>query len=162
LNGSIVQRVLNFASGKQIYIYDSNGTKSTIQDPKFSGTRLLRSPEQNCVLSGVNNETVAGEETLEGYRTVRLAAGPGGEMILWFALDYGCAPIRERAGWSTGGVNDSHLVRLTPGEPDSEIFADPQDYQELPPSRVNPGPPGRPQRPFAASEDAYYYAHRPK
>jgi hypothetical protein len=161
-NGSgLVERILNFTSGKQIYIYDSTGKKMTTLNAANTGSGWLRSPERHCLLSaGSVDETVAGEETVDGYRTVRLTSGethPDGKMSFWYTLDYGCAPIRQSANWGSLGVNDSRLVKLVAGEPSSDLFADPADYKEVPPSEVWPM-----SVKARASEDAFYYAHRPK
>ena len=36
-------------------------------------------------------------------------------MTRWLALDYGCAPLREKAEWNDGQASEKRLVSLAPG-----------------------------------------------
>lgn len=143
-----VRRFVYLASGKRIEISDSTGKKSTTYDPTKSP--MLRDPQANCLLPG-SQETIAGEEAVAGFRAVKLVRA---NLTSWYALDHGCAPLGDRFDWGVKGVSEKRLVRLIPGEPAADLFADPLDYQEVPPS-VLLGPEGE-------RNDAYYNAHRPK
>jgi hypothetical protein len=89
----------------------------------------------NCTKAKLSNpETVAATERIEGYRALRVVRG---SVTRWFALDHGCALLRQRV--ETGKeVSEAHLVALTPGEPATELFAVPGDYAERPPSARAP------------------------
>ena len=64
-------------------------------------------------------ETFAGEETVAGYRTAKVASNV---ITAWYALDYGCALVKDRWGFETGEVSEKELVALTGGEPNPALF----------------------------------------
>jgi len=114
----------------------------------------LRDPGNSCLISGFPDEKPGGEDVIEGYRAVKLTSGPTTQ---WFALDYGCAPIKDRAEWPDGQMSEKRLVALIPGEPAPSMFDDPAGFQEVPPSRwLLPSDAN-----ISAQEDAYYESHRP-
>jgi len=114
----------------------------------------LRDPGNNCLISGFP-ETPDGEEVIAGYRAVKLTSGVTAQ---WFALDYGCALIKDRAEWPDGQMSEKRLVALIPGEPAPSMFDDPAGFQEVPPSRwLSPGVSINAQD----GSDAYYESHRP-
>ena len=82
-------------------------------------------------------ETFAGEETIAGYRTAKIVSNV---ITAWYALDYGCALVKDRWGFTTGEVSEKELVALIPGEPDGALFAVPADAREVPPSERILGP----------------------
>jgi hypothetical protein len=113
----------------------------------------LRDSGNNCLISGLNpQEKPDGEDVIGGYRAVRLTYG---STTHWFALDYGCALIKDRAEWPDGQMSEKRLVALIPGEPGPSLFDDPAGFQEVPPSRWLPPGPG------VSGRDAYYESHRP-
>jgi len=150
--GPFAERILDFSSGKQMYIMQHTQLKSTTFDPtRNRGANWLRDSGNNCLMSGLP-EKPEGEDVVNGYRSIKLTDG---SMIQWFALDYGCALVKDRAEWPDGQKSEKRLVALIPGEPSPSLFDDPAGFQEVPPSRVFPG------HPNASSRDSYYEAHRP-
>ena len=151
------ERILDFSSGKKMYIFKmpDQQLKTTTFDPARNlAANWLRDPGNNCLISGFHDEKPDGEEVIAGYRAVKLklTSVPTAQ---WFALDYGCAPIKDRAEWPDGQISEKRLVGLIPGEPAPSMFDDPAGFQEVPPSRWLPGDP------HASAEDAYYESHRP-
>jgi hypothetical protein len=148
------ERILDFSSGKKMYIMQHQQLKTTTFDPARNlAAHWLRDPGDNCLISGLTpQEKPDGEDVIEGYRTVKLTYG---SITHWFALDYGCALIKERAEWPDGQISEKRLVALIPGEPAPSTFDDPAGFQEVPASRWLP--PG----PNISAEDAYYESHRP-
>ena len=71
------------------------------------------------------------EETIAGYRTAKIVAGI---ITSWYALDYGCAPVKERWEFSPTEVSEKELVALVGGEPDPSLFDVPAHYREVLPS----------------------------
>jgi hypothetical protein len=152
------ERILDFSSGKQMYVFYPEQLKTTIFDPaKHRAANWLRDPGNNCLISGFP-EQFDGEEVIEGYRAVKLNYDRS--VTYWFALDYGCAPIKDRAEWPDGQKSEKRLVALVPGEPAPSMFDDPAGFQEVPPSRRL-----LPQANLSAqdlsAQDAYYESHRP-
>jgi hypothetical protein len=146
------ERILDFSSGKQMYIMQHQQLKTTTFDPARNlAAHWLRDSRNNCLISGFQ-EKPDGDEVIEGYRAVKLTDGPTTQ---WFALDYGCALIKDRAEWPDGQMSEKRLVALIPGEPSPSLFDDPAGFQEVRPSRLFPD------RPNATIEDAYYASHRP-
>jgi hypothetical protein len=82
-------------------------------------------------------ETFVGEEIIAGYRTAKIADGI---FTSWHALDYGCAPVKQRADFSATEVSEKELVALVAGEPDAALFDVPAHYREVPPSERILGP----------------------
>jgi hypothetical protein len=147
------ERILDFSLGKRMYIFSPGQLKTTTFDPaKILAAQWLRDPGNNCLISGFP-EKPDGEEVIEGYRAVKLILDRS--VTQWFALDYGCALIKDRAEWPDGQMSEKRLVALIPGEPAPSMFDDPAGFQEVPPSRWLP-----PQANLSA-QDAYYESHRP-
>ena len=146
------ERILDFSSGKRMYIFSPRQLKTTTFDPaRILAAQWLRDSGNNCLISGFRQKP-DGEEVIEGYRAVKLTYG---STTQWLALDYGCALIKDRAEWPDGQMSEKRLVALMPGEPAPSLFDDPAGFQEVPPSRWLP--PGR----NRSAEDAYYESHRP-
>lgn len=146
------ERILDFSSGKKMYIFSPRQLKTTTFDPaKNVAAHWLRDSGNNCLISGFQ-EKPEGEEVIEGYRAVKLTSGP---TTHWLALDYGCALIKDRAEWPDGQMSEQRLVALMPGEPAPSLFDDPAGFQEVPPSRWLP-PEAK-----SSAQDAYYESHRP-
>lgn len=146
------ERILDFSSGKRMYIWEPQQLKTTTFDPaKNVAAQWLRDSGNNCLVSGFQ-ETPDGEEVIDGYRAVKLTRGSGAH---WFALDYGCALIKSRYEWPDGQKSEKRLVALIPGEPAPSMFHDPAGFQEVPPSRWLPSGAN------IGGADAYYESHRP-
>ena len=152
------ERILDFSSGKQMYIFSPQQLKTTTFDPaRNRAANWLRDSGSNCLFPGLTpSEKPEGEDVIEGYRAVKLSYH--GFMTQWFALDYGCAVIKDRAEWPDGQMSEKRLVALIPGEPAPSMFDDPAGFQEVPPSRWLP-----PDVSINARDgfDAYYESHRP-
>jgi len=152
------ERILDFSSGKMMYIFSFRQVKTTIFDPaKIRAATWLRDSGNNCLISGFSGEKPAGEEVLNGYRAVKLILN--GNMTEWFALDYGCALIKDQAEWPDGQTwSEKRLIALIPGEPVPSLFDDPAGVQEVPPSRwLSQAESDRATSDF----DNYYESHRP-
>jgi len=146
------ERILDFSSGKKMYIMQRQQLKTTTFDPpKNLPAHWLRDSGNNCLISGFQQKP-DGEDVIGGYRAVKLTYG---STTQWFALDYGCALIKDRAEWPDGQMSEKRLVALIPGEPAPSLFDDPAGFQEGPPSRWLP--PGA----SIGAQDAYYESHRP-
>ncbi len=156
-NPASTERILDFSSGKKMYIFYPQQLKSTMFDPaKFRAAYWLRDSGSNCLLPGLTPaENPAGEDVVNGYRAVKLVSG---STTQWFALDYGCALIKARAEWADGQISEKRLVALIPGEPSPSLFEDPAGIHEVPPSRwLSPAVGAR----AVSGFDAYYESHRP-
>jgi len=156
-------RMVEFVSKIHVDIKDLRELKST---RSWSGSRtpLLRNPNLNC--QAVPAETVVGEESVSGYKAIKLSKG---ERTSWFAPDYGCALVREVWRFNTGEVSEKTLVSLVVGEPDPTLFYVPNSYREVPPSQLGHSSSAdpscidcaKPTRPPYDKLDEYYFAHRP-
>src|SRR5713226_6647350 len=80
------ERILDFSSGKQMYIFSPRQLKTTTFDPaRNRAANWLRDSGSNCLFPGLTpSEKPDGEEFINGYRAVKLI---NGYMIQWFALD---------------------------------------------------------------------------
>jgi len=137
------QRILNFASGLEVNINELTNTKTSIMKPDWSPAVLQRDPTSKCIRSLAGSAMISmteifdGEETIAGYRTARIVRGGVTE---WFALDYGCALVKDRWGFETGEMSEKELVALTGGEPNPALFEVPANAREVPPSERVLGP----------------------
>ena len=135
--GEGLQRVIYLASGFQVDTNDQTNTKSTIRKQSYKPLESQRDPSSMCVnsLAGmpitVPSEAFVGEETIAGYRTAKLSRNI---ITSWYALDYGCAPVKERWEFSATEVSEKELVALVAGEPDPSLFDVPAHYREVLPS----------------------------
>jgi hypothetical protein len=140
-NGS--QRILNFASGLEVNINELTNTKTSIMKRDWNPAVLQRDPTSKCIRSLAGRpmtsmpEIFDGEETVAGYRTAKIVRNSVTE---WFALDYGCALVKDRWGFETGERSEKELVALTGGEPNSALFEVPANAAEVPPSERLLGP----------------------
>jgi hypothetical protein len=138
------QRLMYLASGFQVDTNDQTATKSSIRKQSFKPLASQRDPSSMCVnsLAGTPittppSDTFVGEETIAGYRTAKIVAGI---ITSWYALDYGCAPVKERWEFSATEVSEKELVALVAGEPDPSLFDVPAHYREVLPSERLLGP----------------------
>jgi hypothetical protein len=138
-----LQRIIYLASGFQVDTNDKTNTKSSIRKQSYKPLESQRDPSSMCVnsLAGTPmtfpSETFAGEETIAGYRTAKIADGI---ITSWHALDYGCATVKERWQFSATEVSEKELVALVAGEPDPSLFDVPAHYREVLPSERLLGP----------------------
>jgi hypothetical protein len=146
-----VERILTFSSGKEIYIFEAKRKKSTTFNPSRNPTNAIPDPRNDCKTPAVVQEKFLGIEQVGKYRVAKIALGP---VTRWLALDYGCAPLQEKAEWSDGRASEKRLVSLVSGEPSARLFSDPAGFQEVPPSVLFPSP-------SPTKQDAYYYKYRP-
>ena len=137
------QRTLHFSSGLEVETKDFDNTKTSMMNPNQNPAFLLRDPNSKCLNSfagkrvGSPPETFLGQETFAGYRTAKIADGIVTE---WYALDYGCALVKDRWEFSSTEVTEKELVAIVPGEPDATLFDVPAHYREVPPSERIMGP----------------------
>lgn len=128
------ERILNFASGKKMYIMGGDKQETTTFSKSGRGpSAWLPDPRDRCLIQGVDSEQFVGEENVDGYRTAKITDGP---VTSWFALDFGCAIIKERADWGGGQVSETKLLALIPGEPSPALFEEPANLREVPFSQM--------------------------
>ncbi len=132
------ERTIKFVSGEEIVINELTNIKSTTFEKSVNSARWQRDPSSKCINSFAGTamtslpETISGEETVNGYRTVRISAN---NVTSWYALDYGCALVRDKAEWGNDkGYSEHNAVLLVPGEPDEALFKIPVNAREAPPS----------------------------
>ncbi len=137
------QRFIQFASGIEVSTNDLANTKSTTLMAHANSARWQRDPNSKCINSfagepfvGEPKEVISGEETILGYRTVKIT---NNNATWWFALDYGCAMVKSRMDWGGQGVSGKNLVALIPGEPEAALF-DVAQFREAPFSEMLLGP----------------------
>jgi len=145
------ERIVNFSSGEEMYVFENARRTSTTFDPTRTPTRWLPDPRNNCLVQGSEAQQFVGEEVVNGYRTAKLTTGP---MTQWVALDYGCAAVKDRADWGNGESSEKRMVSLTLGEPSPSLFDEPAGFEEVPPSQLFP-------HSELDTQDKYYYSHRP-
>jgi hypothetical protein len=137
------QRILNFASGIEVNINELTNTKSSIMKRDWNPAILQRDPTSKCIRSLAGSpmtsmpEIFDGEQIVAGYRTAKIVRNGVTE---WFALDYGCALVKDRWGFETGETSEKELVALTGGEPNPALFEVPANAAEVPPSERLLGP----------------------
>lgn len=162
-------REIHFASGMHVLLNDVARVKSTTQRAiEYSWARDLR---ENCAtrITGLPLKR-SGEPVVEhvgGYQVARIKHTDG--ITLWFALDYGCALIKQRMDFGSQGASDLELVSLIPGEPAAAVFAVPDDYTEGPPSSFPAAQPSpkctgeceKSMKAHLGRADQDYYRHRP-
>jgi len=149
-------RAVSFASGLRVRIKDLQEKKSTTQS---AGPPPLRDPNSSCLLpSNPLGETSGGEEINSGYRTVKVL---GSDRTSWYAVDYGCALIKESWSWQTGDKNEKTIVALIAGEPDPTLFYIPTSYEEVPPSKFAESRVAAKAIEKYKELDRHYFSHRP-
>jgi len=137
------QRILNFASGVEVNINESNNTRTSMMRPNWNSANLLRDPNSKCLNSLAGKpltsppETLAGEEVVSGYQTAKIVSD---SRTSWHALDYGCASVKEMWDFGKGEVSEKQLVALVPGEPEASLFEIPAGSREVSPSERIFGP----------------------
>jgi hypothetical protein len=119
-------RLLEFPSGVHAMVSDSKQMKSVTLPAPGARPIELRNPASQCTITG---DTPVSEETVNGYRTQKVTRL---NMTVWYALDYGCAPVRDHFSWPDGASNDKYLVTLNAGDPDPTLFALPGNYADVP------------------------------
>jgi hypothetical protein len=157
------ERTIRFASGIKVAINELTGTKST-ETYKFNPARWQRDPNSKCfnAFDGTAKVSsppavISGEETIAGYRTVKIIRE---NATWWFALDVGCAMVKERMDWGGQGSSEKNLVTITHGEPEAALFDVSANIREAPPSErmLRPGLTLKPRdiELLRSYDDAYY------
>ena len=137
------QRILNYSSGLQIDTNDETLTKSSVNRPNENAAERQRDPDSKCLNSMAGKpvtsppERLLGEETIAGYRTAKIASDI---TTSWYALDYGCALVKDRWEFSATEVSEKDLVSVAAGQPDPTLFDVPAHYREVTPSERILGP----------------------
>lgn len=133
----VQQRKMYFANGDEVRTNELLSRKSTY--PKVhAGDLLQRNPQTSCFTAQDQSAgwALGGEDTIEGYRAVRLLHKTNHRtMTAWYALDAGCALLRQRFEHETG-VTEQNLAALIFGEPDAALFQVSASFQEVTPSRL--------------------------
>ncbi len=133
-------RIIKRADGVKITTNNQTGAKTTVAVGQVVLHGQKRTPESNCLKQGsghsFHNERMDGEETLHGYRTVKVVAG--GQTI-WYAPDLGCVMLQMRWVWPASNgmppsVTTKTAMTIELGEPDESLFRSPPDFDELSPS----------------------------
>ncbi|HEX7334113.1 MAG TPA: hypothetical protein VF290_21585 [Pyrinomonadaceae bacterium] len=129
------RRSLDFASGLKVDTNDLQLTKTSMNRTANNKIRQ-RDPNSKCLnsLDGKpfdSDQTMLGEETIAGYKTVKISSGI---ITSWYALDYGCAQVKDIWQFSPGEFTEKELVALVGGEPDAALFDVPAKYREVSPS----------------------------
>ncbi|MGE0102416.1 MAG: hypothetical protein AB7H86_22830 [Blastocatellales bacterium] len=136
-NGS--ERVIRFASGVEVTINEYANTKSSVIK-NGNPAQWQRDSQSKCLnsLTGKRKtsmpEIVEGEEIVSGFRAVKVKIDMERPVTFWFALDHGCALIKDRIDFSKSEFSGHDLVNLIPGEPANELFDIPEFLREAPPS----------------------------
>jgi hypothetical protein len=132
------ERTIQLASGVEVTIDDSTGLKSLI-GKKVNPARLQRDPDSKCInsLTGATmnpGEAVEAEEIINGYRAVKIVINGQRRVSYWFALDHGCALVKDRIDFEDKAFSEHNLVMLIPGPPSNDLFHIPAQAREVKPS----------------------------
>ncbi len=133
------ERVVRFASGIEVSINEFTNTKSTVIK-KVNPAHWQRDPSSKCINSFAGKpmtsmpEVISGEETIAGHRTVKITFNIERKVTAWYALDHGCAPVKDRIDFGGNEFSEHNLVALIPGEPEAALFDLPEYIKEVPPS----------------------------
>jgi hypothetical protein len=136
--GTGIERSVSFYSGLSIVINEKSLIKTSTQGKEISLVSTLRDPASKCINSYAGKpfsqgEAIESEELIAGYKTVRINNGRG--VLRWLALEHGCVRIKDRIEWGPGkGANETILVSLIQGEPESSLFEISSNLREVPPS----------------------------
>ena len=141
------QLILN--SGVRVFLYDDFQLKSTAKfaggnfaqwqlNRADSGTDCLGTFGGRKVLAGDLTARILGREQLNGLRTVKVEMPKQmhPDLKVWYALDYGCELVGQRAVFPDS-VDEKFVDRVLPGEPDPALFTIPGNYREVPPSELD-------------------------
>jgi hypothetical protein len=130
-------RMVQFSSGLEVDTNDKESTKTSMRHPKQDAASLQRDPISQCLNSiagrpmSSSQETFLGVETISGYQTAKIQSDI---ITSWYALDYGCALLKDRWEFTPFEVTEKELVSLVAGEPTAALFEIPTHYREVPPS----------------------------
>lgn len=135
---SYAGRVVRFPTGERDYILDGRQIKSSTLMPQYSVAAAVRMPSARCLQNGDTDE---GTEQIGAYRAQKVFRGL---VTTWFALDYGCAIVKERWEFKDGQVSQKNLVTLMQGEPSPSLFEVGKGLAEVAASNVLLGPNEKP------------------
>jgi hypothetical protein len=128
-------RIVRLASGVQGYLSDARRQKCMTPltaEANPAAPRNIRTASSRCSLAAGNyKESALAEERISGYRAEKVLAG---NHTAWYALDYGCALVKEHFDWGNGAMSDKYLILLRPGEPEDALFSVPPGYADVPAS----------------------------
>ena len=125
-------RSIFFPSGLSIQVNEKFLLKTSQQGKEVSLRSNLRDMNSYAAKPFYEGETMTGEESVAGFRTVRIQRQG---VTRWLSLDYGCTRIKDRIEWGAGnGANETNLVSLIPGEPESSLFEASGGLKEVSPS----------------------------
>jgi hypothetical protein len=133
----VQQRQVYFANGDEVRMNELAARKSTFTGAS-SGPAEQRSPMNSCLTSdnikaGLRPD---GTESVAGHKAIRVMSTQAKRtMTYWFAIDEGCALIRQRFEHETG-VTEQNLSGIFAGEPDAGLFMIPFAFQEVLPSAL--------------------------
>lgn len=97
------ERTINFSTGVEVTMNELTNTKTSMVTGVILAT-LERDPSSKCINSFAGKpmtstpESVLGEETISGYRAAKVKSNV---IIAWYALDFGCALVKDRWEFST-------------------------------------------------------------
>lgn len=177
------RRQLMLTPGLRAFVYDDLQVKSTtkLSSQHFDVWRGgHRDSSRNCVYAFNGQkiahpkfeENVSSQETLNGLRTVKVHMPKFASLTVWFALDYGCEVVGQRAIFPES-VDEKWVERVQAGSPDPKLFDISASYEEVPPSELDKRSFARygmyesgtkiPQQMFSdwQQHDARYFGNRP-
>ncbi len=132
-----VERTIHFASGTTVVFNELANTKTSTLAGNVNPAAWQRDPDSMCINSFAGKpmistaEKIVGQETVAGYRTVKIMSN---NLTGWYALDYGCAMVKDN--WDFGGKEstEKYLISLVGGEPEAGLFDVPAVAREVSPS----------------------------
>lgn len=142
---SVSERSITLVGGYKIIIDELRELKSSTHDPNGNDPdRVLRDAQSKCMRSR-NGEVrrdlrFVGWENLQRLKAAKLERG---DLKQWFAVDLGCALLRQITGPETHPSGIQELSQVSPGEPDPNLFEVSQRFREVRVSelyRMKPGP----------------------
>ena len=126
-------RMIRLASGSLGYISDAKRQKylrPMPADANPASPQNVRRPTSLCTMPSIR-ESALREEQISGYRAERVSMG---NRTSWYAMDFGCALVKEHFDWEDGSKTDKYLLMLRAGEPETSLFTVPSDYADVPKS----------------------------
>lgn len=157
--GPVLQRTIELPTGVTVVVDDIRHRRTSRSARSGVSFRARMDPARGCVENDAGELVFPGQvagssERIAGHDTVRVASA---QSTFWFALDLGCATLKSTTRMSDGGTNEKVATRVTPGEPDTALFAVPDSYAEVSPSAFHQMDPTSPE---AHEIDAAYFQRR--
>ena len=120
-------RIISLTSGVKVTVDELAETKSTAVLKNPNPASWQRDPNSKCINSfagtGMTSvpEVIIAEESVKEYRAVKISSS-GNNMTTWYALDYGCAMVKQRMVFNDKESSEHELIALIPGEPEAALF----------------------------------------